>query len=978
MTSADRHRSPKSWNSVFMWPGPISAVLMTGFLLLLSWSAPARAADQTTLDLEKKAEFWTAHGRDDLATQTYRQLLFLDPDNRPALIGLASDALRHGQRAKATGYIGKLRALDPNDPALPGFSRELELGPIWAQSIARAREDNARHLFGQALSNYRKAFGPYPPPPQYAVEYYNDLIHTVGGYRKARNQLRILALRYPESLHYRLALGEILSYDPDHRWEALDILKPLAEESSPVSDMATRAWRQVLVWEGTLPRNILEIRAYLALHPDRALGRQLRLAQKRALSAGPESKAAFRSLDQARFDQAVSHFKALVRKDPGNPGYWIGLSYAYLGLRQFGPADQALEQARHLPLSASQRKDTKDLAGQIAFWTLMDRAKAKESAGDFKGAGEDLAMAGRISPEQPDLLIAQGGLAAQMNRDREAERLYRKAIALSPGSGPPWAGLLALYEREGQDRKALSELSALSPSLRKSLEEDPDFLVTEGRVYARTKHPAMARKAFDQALLLGRNAPPDRQLSWAWALYKAGESSSLSVLLSRIDRTSGLTDREVQTLTTLHHLVALREENGLLAEKKFDLALERMKVRASRHPSDRFYREEEARILEAAGKKREAYALVQELGPGPTVASYEAAAGVAMATGHKVQAEVWVDEARSRWPKSVRITLLEARLEQSRGHFQKAERILRTALAHHPRDPRILLAAADNDRALGRYDRAEKEIAQAISGAGLSPVNGGTPVDRSLVLAQARTALAAVELQKENESKGHLELMAGETAFTQYTQYYYAQIGDIIPLTGLGRYATTNGTLDSPLLHLFLMGNYFTFEYHPNPSSSSFLSQSYYGLTPAVGVRFPTSFGYWEGDAGVAVAQHMQTLTPPGTVTGLFLQTDLLWNLLGGGLDLFANFTGYIDYVYFQSRYLKPAWESVSRRFRLELGPEFIVQGNATYDAFQGGVALRIWAEPIRSSFLIDGGLLNSSAFPGVGGYEGVSWYFLY
>jgi len=949
-----------------------------GLVLLLGFSfAPVRAGEMT-LDLEKKAEFWTAHGRDDLATQTYRQLLFLNPDNRPALIGLAADALRHGHRKTADVYLGKLESLNPDDPVLPGFSREKTLGPAWFEAIARARRANALHQFGRALSNYRKAFGPYPPPPQYALDYYNDLVHTPGGYRQALDQLHTLALRYPDSLHYRLALGEILSYDPKHRWQSLDVLKPMALSPSPVSETATAAWRRVLVWEGTLPGNIPEMKAYLAVHSDPEIARQLRLAEKRALSSGPESKGAYQALKQGGYEKAVARFLRLSRKDPSNAGYWIGLSYAYLGLRQFDRARAALNRARALPLSPSQSRDRSYLSGQIAFWRLMDRGKQEETEGDFATAGSDYRKAARIFPDSPDLLVARAGLADRMHQDREAERLYRKAIGRNPADGTPWAGLLALYGREGRDRKALGTLDSLPPPLRETLEEDPDFLVTEGTLWARTGHRAEARQALDRALALGKSAPPDRQLVWAWSLYKADETAPLSTLLRRIDGQPELDEREKASLLTLHHLVALREEKALLAKKEFSTALARMKAHAGRHPADRFYREEEARILEAGGRKKEAWALVRDLGPGETVSSFEAATGVAMATGHPVTAEVWVAEAKSRWPKSVRILLLSARLQQSRGHFKKADRILRTALAHSPRDPRLLLALADNDRAMGRFGRAKKEIEMALADARLLPENGSVPLDRSLIAGQARTALQSLETEKKKRTKSHLELLAGETAFTQYTQYYYAQIGDLIPLTGLGSYAMTNGAFDSPMLHLFLMGNYFTFEYHPNPASSTFLSQTYTGLTPAVGVRFPTSFGYWEGDAGVAVAQHLQTLTPPGTVTGLFLQTDLLWNLLGGGLDLFANYTGYIDYVYFQSRYLKPTWETRSGRFRLELGPEFIVQGNSTYDAFQGGLAVRIYAEPLRSSFLVDGGILNSSAFAGLGGYEGVSWYFLY
>ncbi len=960
----------------------ILRIIPAGFLLTLIVGSPsleARAATSVTLTLEKKAEFWTAHGRDDLATQTYRQLLFLDPNNRPALIGLASDALRQKNRRLATKYINVLRTMNPMDPVLPGFSRESQLGPAWDREIAQAKKDDARHLYSRALTHYQKAFGPYPPPPQYAVEYYNDLSRTPEGYREAVRQLRSLVSTYPDSLHYRLSLGKILSYNPKSRWDALDILKPMALEPSPVSDTATASWRQVIVWEGTLSRNIPEIRSYLEVHPhDRALEEQLRLAERLALSAGPESRLAYQSLEEGQFKKAVSRFRALIGRDSGNPAYWLGLSYSYLGLKQFGKARIALEQARRHPLSRAQTAEVRDLSSQTSFWILMEKARAAEEKGELEIADQVYGQANRIRPDQPVLLVARGRLAARMNHDSEAMDFYRRALSLSPEETQAWAGLLTLYERSGEEAKAQSTLDSLSSSLRTRLEENPDFLVTEGSVFAHTGHPAEARAAFEKALVLTPARPPDTELSWAWTMLKAGSHRPLGLLLDRLDQTSGLSAHETLELRNLHHLRALREEQDLLSKNLPDRALKLMKIHAARHPADRFYREQEATILESQGKNAQAYRLVRSLGPGSTVSSFEASAGVAMATGHTLQAEVWIEEATSRWPESVRIAVLKARLDQAEGHPGKARKTLEKALSRHPRDPRILLALAENDRILGRYDESKRDIEAALSSLRLLPQSGGAPLDPSLLRIQARKALEAIEKEKKRQSRGHLELMAGETAFTQYTQYYYAQVGDILPLTGLGQYTIGSGQSASPLLHLFLMGNAFTFEYHPTPTTSSFLSQSYEGLTPAIGIRFPTSFGYWEGDAGVAVAQHFQTLTPPGTVTGLFLQTDLLWNVLGGGLDFFANFTGYIDYVYFQMRYLTPVWEGESRRFRLDLGPEFITQGNSTYDAFQGGIALRLWLAPLHSSLLFDGGLLNSSAFPGIGGYEGVSWYFLY
>src|SRR5581483_7279711 len=86
-------------------------------------------AEKALLD---KAHALEQSGHIDLAAQSWQQVLLSDPNNQEALAGLARWARVNGNNAEAQKYIDRLRALNPNNPAI---------GRI--QSLMSNREQNA-------------------------------------------------------------------------------------------------------------------------------------------------------------------------------------------------------------------------------------------------------------------------------------------------------------------------------------------------------------------------------------------------------------------------------------------------------------------------------------------------------------------------------------------------------------------------------------------------------------------------------------------------------------------------------------------------------------------------------------------------------------------------------------------------------------------------------------------------------------------
>ena len=922
------------------------------------------------MELEKKAQYWLDNGREDLAAGTYRQILFLYPHDRPALTGLIQAYLLTGEKEKARPLIRTFEKRYPESPYLPVFRREIALGHRWTTLIASARRAETKHDDPRALRLFREAFGPEPPPPALAGEYYQLIFRQPGGPSQARTELLALTKKYPQSALYRLAYGEILSYHRSTRRQSFPILKQVTLSKSPIHREGKRAWRQALVWAGDDPSFIPDLTDFLKRFPDPRISRLLSRARRRSLTEGPLPKKAFDALHAGRMEEARNRFLLLTKEDPDNASYWTGLASADLGLNHPNQARAAIKRVRTLPLTSRQRPAILRLSREIRYWTLIRSAEEKESDGDSAAAAKNYRKAHRILPGDPAAPDLLAGLELRRGHPQRALLLARRVLKSHPEDLSARIVIMNGLVSLKRYRDALAFLRSTPSKILQDAEgSSPGFLVLEGTIYAHNGNTRTADKKLESASK-NLSLMSDRDLiAMAWAYEVLDEDKPLSGLLDRLNRIRTLSREEAKQVRHLRQLDLQLTLNRLFRENRPGEAINRVRAALKNRPGSRFLRQEEGRVFQSSGHPGKAFSVIRSLHPWNTLSSYENGIDIALAARHLHTARRWLSEARSRWGKKLSLTVLDARLALLEGHPRKARTILAEQLTLHPRSPRLLLALARLDMSRNHLKKAREEALEAQRLA----ENGEGFENRTNALDAANT-LAAISRQQSALGSSHFEFLLGETVFSQYTQYYYTQIGGLFPV---GHLLGRSGP-EPVYFHAFVLENAFTFQYHPTPSSSSFLSQSYIGTTPAVGVRLPTFFGSVEADAGWGFALHDQTLTPPDIVNGLFLQGDILSYILGGSLDLFANYTGYISYTYFQSRYLHRFWEKEDRTLRMAAGPEFIVQGNQSYNAFQGGAALRLSVSPLDSTLLLDGGVLRSSAFGGVGGYEGFSWYFYY
>jgi Flp pilus assembly protein TadD len=199
-----------------------------------------------------------------------------------------------------------------------------------------------------------------------------------------------------------------------------------------------------------------------------------------------------------KYSDAAPLLEQAVRADPTEAYGYNALGIAYLEQAKFPEALPAFRDAARLAPNWS--------------YPLLGQALAYTEEGDNTNAIRVYLQAIKLNPKYGFLPYNLGLLYEKMNRRREAETEYRKAIALAaasgPGSGMPFNALGTLLASEGKNAEA------------EKLYRD-----------AMTREPSLIEARHNLALLLSKNK--DRQAE-AIALWQQNLQTEPDYLASRI------------------------------------------------------------------------------------------------------------------------------------------------------------------------------------------------------------------------------------------------------------------------------------------------------------------------------------------------------------------------------------------------------------------------------------------------------------
>jgi tetratricopeptide (TPR) repeat protein len=187
-----------------------------------------------------------------------------------------------------------------------------------------------------------------------------------------------------------------------------------------------------------------------------------------------------------RWDEAVAHYFAATRLQPGNVSYLVNYGNSLTHAGRAGDAIEPLERA--VSIEAGSDKAWNNLgAAYLALgrapdaeraWReasrldpgsgeyVMNLAMALEARGDAGGAAAAWDTAARLRPADPIVRYRQGRALEKSGDTRAAAAAYRASIDLSPSSPVPLHALGLLLLRQGDRpaaRAALEHALALDP-----------------------------------------------------------------------------------------------------------------------------------------------------------------------------------------------------------------------------------------------------------------------------------------------------------------------------------------------------------------------------------------------------------------------------------------------------------------------------------------------------------------------------------
>ena len=282
----------------------------------------ARAAQQKSLLEQARVE--AAAGRFDRASELYRKVLQVQPDNTDALGGLADALEATGRWREAISSLARLVELEPNNAA-----RLFQLGRM------KSWQEGER---AHALELLKRAAELQPDNPDYQVGYVEVLSWSADQRGEALGILRAVLARHPTHADGRRLLARILGWQKK-RDAALALLEPLiqranseaedfwalgqVEEASDQTEAAASAYRQALERNPNHLASIARLAEILswsaATRPEAARlfehGLQLDLGNEALLVAYAEML----SWNRASRPRAMKYYEQVLAKNPTNP-----------------------------------------------------------------------------------------------------------------------------------------------------------------------------------------------------------------------------------------------------------------------------------------------------------------------------------------------------------------------------------------------------------------------------------------------------------------------------------------------------------------------------------------------------------------------------------------------------------------------------------------------------------------------------------
>lgn len=468
--------------------------------------------------LLEQGQYWQARKDTTRATEAWRKLLLIDPQQADALYGLGLLELDGNRPQGAKRYLDQLRQAHPGERQTLLLQQEIALHSADnTAQLEQARQLAESGELDQAVAAYRTLFGGSAPQGELGLEFYSYLGYTATGWQEARQGLERLQGQSPDNPKIKLNLAKLLLRNESTRVEGIRRLASYANDPV-IGSESIEGWRQGLSWLGApRPAEVPLFDAYLKAYPDdEEIRNQLKSGARASQASAVQRQNShlvrgFKALDANDLPQAEQSFQARLREQAQDADALGGLGIVRQRQGRLGDADALFKQA----ISRGNSSRWQSALQGNRYWVLLDQANAARDAGNPQDARELLQRAIAMNPRQVQGPISLADLQAAQGQFDSAETTYRQALSLDAGNPDALRGLVSVLAQNGKLGESQRLIDGLSDAQRERLGDlrvlRAAIAVGQARDAERSGDLAGARKALEEAV---RNDPQN-----VWARY---------------------------------------------------------------------------------------------------------------------------------------------------------------------------------------------------------------------------------------------------------------------------------------------------------------------------------------------------------------------------------------------------------------------------------------------------------------------------
>lgn len=516
------------------------------------------------------------------ARETLDALLEVEQNDQVALGMMGSMALMEGKGEEAVGYLQRLAALSPGDPAIESMLKLAKTmrGDFVKDVSAAAEQSVAAEDFDQALLSAGVAL-------------------KQGQLKEAVTIAENLQQQYPDRVEPLNMLAAIYLSVGDWRKGKSYLEKTLSME--PLQPSAVKSLAKIQLRTGEESRALEHINAYLKEHPEdqEANGILAELV-----------------IATSNFQESEARLIEILDKDPKNLEVKARLIKLYFDNGKF---DQVSAQTESLT--------DEEIKSQPSLVEL--RGKALFNLGNAEGAANTWERWVKLSPDSVLANFYYGDSLAKSNQLARALEALEVSRKLNPGYLPARISIIRLSAEAGNNEKALAEMAKLQSELS---EERADVWYTQGWLNAKLGNYPEAEQALQKSLSL--QPTPDTVVLLFATLNSMGKAdaalASLEGWVQKFPENIGLiavlgqayiardnTDKAIDVYKRILALdtksvLALNNLAWLLRKKDPKQALQYAERASTLAPEDPYVMSTQATLLAGNGKAAEGEQLLRK------------------------------------------------------------------------------------------------------------------------------------------------------------------------------------------------------------------------------------------------------------------------------------------------------------------------------------------------------------------------------